>query len=1003
MQSEKFTNMDSTSIIQQDLYDFNEVNFQETEFNQLMKKRILKVLLICNNYDNFMLEEDGRIDEQIFNEYMALGLRYPPMFIRVDSVEKAFVQLKNKDIDLVITMLNINDANAFELSKKIKGKYKKIPIVVLTPFSREISLKIEREDLSAIDYVFCWLGNPDIMLAIIKLIEDKMNANKDILNIGVQAVILVEDSIRYYSSILPMLYKIFFIQSKQAAIEGANDHLQNLRMRGRPKILLATNYNQAMMMFEKYRENILGVFSDVSYKIGNHTDKLAGIKLCKQIQSIDSNIPMLLLSSEFENKALADEIGIDFLGKYSKNFSFELRNFIIKNLHLGSFQFFCSAKNKIINTAPNLKSFQEQILKISPECLEYHVTRNHITKWLNSRSLFTLANRFKHLTLEHFKDIEEMRQFVYQSISYYRANSGRGVIAKFTQNTFDSYSVFSRIGEGYIGGKARGLAFLDLLIKKYNLRHKYKNVKIMIPRTVILCTDIFDEFIESHKLYEIGISNLSDAEILKHFVDVQLPNRIFTSLYSFISYTDSPIAIRSSSRLEDSHYQPFAGVYSTYMIPNIATDKHLTIKLLTEAIKSVYASVFFRDSKAYMTATANVIDEEKMGVVLQDVCGSTHGDRFYPTFSGVARSVNFYPVPPEKAEEGIVDVALGLGKLIVDGGKTLRFSPKYPAKLLQLSSPESALRDTQKEFYALNLNPQNFTPSTSEDVNIIKLNINEAHKDGVLKHIGSTYDFENNVIRDSTTYDGIKIVSFAGILKHKSFPLSEILSDIMEIGKKEMNNNIEVEFAVNFPKDPKDEIIFSLLQIRPVIETDQDINVELKTVVPEETILYSESALGNGLVKNIKDIVYVKTENFSSKNNLKIVDFIEALNVKFVSEEKNYVLIGPGRWGTSDHALGIPVKWSNISAARVIVESGLSGYRIDPSQGTHFFHNLTSFRVAYFTVNPFIKEGIYDIEYLNTLPAFYEDEYIRHVRFDEELRIEVDGKTGRGVVYKNKW
>jgi len=1002
MQSEKFTNMESTPIIQQDFYDFNEVNFQETEFNQLMKKRILKVLLICNNYDNFMLEEDGRIDEQIFNEYMTLGLRYPPMFIRVDSVEKAFVQLKNKDIDLVITMLNINDANAFELSKKIKSKYKKIPIVVLTPFSREISLKIEREDLSAIDYVFCWLGNPDIMLAIIKLIEDKMNANKDILNIGVQAVILVEDSIRYYSSILPMLYKIFFIQSKQAAIEGANDHLQNLRMRGRPKILLATNYNQAMMMFEKYRENILGVFSDVSYKIGNHTDKLAGIKLCKQIQSIDSNIPMLLLSSEFENKALADEIGIDFLGKYSKNFSFELRNFIIKNLHLGSFQFFCPEKNKIINTAPNLKSFQEQILKISPECLEYHVSRNHITKWLNSRSLFTLANRFKHLTLEHFKDIEEMRQFVYQSISYYRANSGRGVIAKFTQNTFDSYSVFSRIGEGYIGGKARGLAFLDLLIKKYNLRHKYKNVKIMIPRTVILCTDIFDEFIESHKLYEIGISNLSDAEILKHFVEVQLPNRIFTSLYSFISYTDNPIAIRSSSRLEDSHYQPFAGVYSTYMIPNIVDDKHLTIKLLTEAIKSVYASVFFRDSKAYMTATSNVIDEEKMGVVLQDVCGATHGDRFYPTFSGVARSVNFYPVPPEKAEEGVVDVALGLGKLIVDGGKTLRFSPKYPAKLLQLSSPESALRDTQKEFYALNLNPLNFTPSTSEDVNIIKLNINEAHKDGVLKHIGSTYDFENNVIRDSTTYDGIKIVSFAGILKHKTFPLSEILTDIMEIGKKEMNNNIEVEFAVNFPKDPKDEIIFSLLQIRPVIETDQDINVELKTVVPEETILYSESALGNGLVKNIKDIVYVKTENFSSKNNLKIVDFIEALNVKFVSEDKNYVLIGPGRWGTSDHALGIPVKWSNISAARLIVESGLSGYRIDPSQGTHFFHNLTSFRVAYFTVNPFINEGIFDVEYLNMLPAFYEDEYIRHVRFDEDLRIEVDGKTGRGVVYKNK-
>lgn len=992
--------MGSISKLNNENLEFNEINFQDTEFDQLMKKRILKVLLICNNYDNFMLEEDGRIDEQIFNEYMTLGLRYPPMFIRVDSVEKAFVQLRNKDIDLVITMLNIVDANAFDLSKKIKSKYKKIPIVVLTPFSREISEKIAREDLSAIDYVFCWLGNPDILLAIIKLIEDKMNATKDILNIGVQAVILVEDSIRYYSSILPILYKIFFIQSKQASLEGVNDHQQNLRMRGRPKILLATNYNQAMTLFEKYRENILGVFSDVRYKIGAHTDKIAGIKLCQQIKEITPNIPLLLLSSEFENKVLADEIGIDFLGKYSKNFSFELRNFIIKNLHLGSFQFYCPVKQKVIYTASNLKSFQEYILKISPECLEYHVTRNHLTKWLNSRSLFILARRFKHLTIDHFSSIEQMREFIYDSISYYRSNSGRGVIAKFTQNTFDNYSVFSRIGDGYIGGKARGLAFLDMLIKKYKLRHKYENVKIMIPRSVILCTDIFDEFIESHKLYEVGISNLSDEEILKRFVDVQLPNRIFTSLYSFISYTDSPIAIRSSSRLEDSHYQPFAGVYSTYMIPNIGEDKHLTIKLLTEAIKSVYASVFFRDSKAYMAATSNVIDEEKMGIVLQDVCGNTYDNRFYPTFSGVARSINFYPVYPEKADEGIVDIALGLGKLIVDGGKTLRFSPKYPAKILQLSSPESALRDTQKEFYALDLDPGKFVPSINEDVNIVKLKISDAEKDGVIKFVGSTYDFENNIIRDSTMYDGTKIITFASILKHNTFPLSEILNDIMEIGKKEMNNHIEVEFAVNFPKENKGEIIFYLLQIRPVIETEQDSGVSISHVVPEDVVLFTESALGNGVFKNIKDIVYVKTEKFSSMNNIKIVDKIDALNNELTKENRNFILIGPGRWGSSDNALGIPVKWSNISGARVIVESGLSEYRIDPSQGTHFFHNLTSFRVAYFTINPFIHEGLYDVDYLDSLEAVYEDEYIRHVRFSNDLRVEVDGKTGRGVVYK---
>jgi len=883
MQDGKYYNLNSINLNEADSVEFSELDFQDTEFDQLMKKRILKVLLICNNYDNFMLEEDGRIDEQIFNEYMTLGLRYPPMFIRVDSPEKAFEKLKNKDIDLVITMLNISNENAFDLSKKIKNRYKKVPIVILTPFSREITQKIEKEDLSAIDYVFCWLGNPDIMLAIIKLIEDKMNAKHDVLEMGVQSVILVEDSIRYYSSILPILYKIFFIQSQRASIEGANEHQQNLRMRGRQKIMLATNYDEALDLFKTYRKNVLGVFSDVRYKIKNSVDKEAGLKLCKTIKKIDQNVPLLLLSSESHNKALAKNIGVDFLGKYTKNFSFELRNFIIKNLHLGSFHFYCPKQAKVTCTATSLKSFQELILKVSPECIEYHVSKNHITKWLNSRSLFLLARKFKHLTVEHFDSIEDIREFIYMAISNYRLNSGRGVITKFEQNTFDSYSIFSRIGDGYIGGKARGLAFTDLLIKKHKLRNKYKGVTITIPRTAILCTDVFDEFMETNNLYEIGISNRSDEEILSKFVEARLPNRIFTSLYSFISYTNNPIAIRSSSRLEDSHYQPFAGVYSTYMIPNIVSDKHLTIKMLTEAIKSVYASVFYRDSKAYMTATSNVIDEEKMGVVLQDVCGTTYKNRFYPTFSGVARSINFYPIEPEKADDGIVNVALGLGKHIVDGGKSMRFSPRYPAKALQLSTPELTLRDTQKFFYALDLDPTKFVPSISEDVNIIQLRVNHAHDDNALRHIGSTYDFQNNMIKDSVMYDGKKLVTFANILRNNYFPLSKILMDFMEIGKQEMNNHIEVEFAVNFPpKGSSEDIIFSLLQIRPIIETDQDVSIDIDEIDVKESILYSESVLGNGIYNDICDIIYVKTGNFNSLNNHKIVEKIDNLNKEFI-------------------------------------------------------------------------------------------------------------------------
>ncbi len=982
-------------------FDFFSQDFQDTNFNKLMKKRILKVLLICNNYDNFMLEEDGRIDEQIFNEYMSLGLRYPPMFIRVDGAEKAFAKLEETDIDLVITMLNIKNTNAFELSMQIKQKYKDIPIVALTPFSREVMQNLENADLSAIDYVFCWLGNPDLLLAIIKLVEDNMNAPHDILEMGVQAIILVEDSIRYYSSILPILYKIFFIQSKRAAVEAPNEHLRNLRMRGRPKILLARNYQEAMNLFNNYKENILGVFSDVRYKINNEIDSKAGIKLCKQIRSQDEFMPMLLLSSEAENHDLANEIGVDFIGKYKKNISLELRNYIVKNLQLGSFHFYDPVQDKIVFTASSLKSFQEFLPNVPVSSLEYHVKQNHITKWLNSRSLFVLASKFKYLTINDFKNIEEIRQFLIYAISSYRQNSGRGVITAFEQSTFDDYTIFTRIGDGYIGGKARGLAFTDLLIKKYKLRKKYPNIRISIPRTAILCTDVFDEFMEMNELYEIALSDIEDEEILKKFVQARLPSRIYASLYSFVSYSNNPIAVRSSSRLEDSHYQPFAGVYSTYMIPNIIDDKHKTINLLNQAIKSVYASVFFKESKAYMTATSNVIDEEKMGIVIQDVCGNFYGQKFYPSFSGVARSINFYPIGNEQSHDGIVNVALGLGKHIVDGGRSLRFSPKYPANILQLSSVEYTLRDTQKNFYALDLNPDSFAVSSNEDINILKLQISEAEKDkSINHHIASTFDFENNSIKDTIMYEGMKLITFAGVLKHNTFPLSQILIDFMEIGKRNMNNHIEVEFAVNFPIDGEQDISFSILQIRPIIDSDQEVSSNLKEIDPNDCILYSKQALGNGIYKGLTDIVYVKPENFSSLNNFKIVEKIDSLNKKFIKDEKNYILIGPGRWGSSDNALGIPVKWTNISAARIIVEADLTNYRIDPSQGTHFFHNLTSFKVAYLTVNQYSGNGSYDYNYLNSLTAVYEDEFIRHVRFEQELKVEVDGKSGKAMLYK---
>jgi hypothetical protein len=521
---------------------------------------------------------------------------------------------------------------------------------------------------------------------------------------------------------------------------------------------------------------------------------------------------------------------------------------------------------------------------------------------------------------------------------------------------------------------------------------KYDDIILTIPRTVVLGTDVFDEFMEDNHLYSIALSERSDEEILNHFVKGRLPFRIHEDLFAFLAVVKKPIAIRSSSLLEDSHYQPFAGIYSTYMIPNIADDERLMIEKLSIAIKSVYASVFFKGSKAYMTATKNVIDEEKMGIILQEVCGQQYGDRFYPVISGVARSINFYPIDPEKPEDGIMNVALGLGKYIVDGGNSLRISPRYPKKVLQLSSPEMAMRETQKYFYALDLHGESFKACVDDGINILKLPIREAEKDNSIKYVASTFDFESNMIRDGIHYEGKKLITFSNILNHGTFPLASIMADVLQIAQTEMNKPVEIEFAVDLDVPDDKPQIFNLLQIRPIVDQDQVINENLDDVKIEETILFSNSALGNGVISDVCDIVYIRPETFEAARNTNLVDEIAAINERFLKEEKNYILIGPGRWGSSDPWLGIPVKWPQISAARLIVESGLSHYRIDPSQGTHFFQNLTSFRVGYFTINPFNKDGFFDLDYLAMIPAFFEDNHIRHLRFENPLVIKIDGR-----------
>jgi len=947
-----------------------------------------------------MLEEDGRIDEQVFDEYVSLNLRYPPVFIHAHTSEKAFRLLKKGDVDLVISMLSIDDIDAFKLAKMVKKDHPRTPFVLLTHFSREVRMRMAREDLSAIDYVFSWLGDTEILLAIIKLIEDKMNARNDIEIVGVQSILLVEDNIRFYSSYLPTMYKIVLQQSQLFKQEGANEYQQMLRKRGRPKIMLATNYEDAIQLYEKYKSNILGVITDIRYKKNGVDDAQAGFKLFDHIKADNKYMRFLMQSSEVHNRKKAEEVGALFLNKNSSKLHKELTNYMRTNFAFGDFIFRTPDRN-IVGKASNLKQFQHHLLTIPDESLKYHADKNDFSRWLNARALFSLGSIFRSADVVDFKTVNEIRNYIYNEISKYRLNRGRGIITSFSNKNFDSYCIFSRVGEGSLGGKARGLAFIDGLIKKHQILYQFDNVVITIPRTLVLSTDIFDEFMEKNLLYGVALSTADDSEILEAFNRASLPEKIIPALHAFLDVNSTPLAIRSSSVLEDSHYQPFAGIYSTYMIP-FSDYRDQMMNMLCQAIKSVYASTFYKSSKAYMKATKNVIDEEKMGIIIQEVCGSQYGSRFYPTLSGVARSINFYPIAPEKSEDGIANIALGLGKQIVDGGKSLRFSPKYPKKVLQLSDPKLAMRDTQKFFYSLNLDTEAFKLSTNDGINLLKLKTKEAEVDKSISNIASTFDYQDNLLRDGTNYPGKKLITFANVLKYNSFPLADIVDTLLRIGAKEMNNPVEIEFAANLSNNKDTPHIFNFLQIRPIVDNQENVEVNFGNDDKNDWLIYCETALGNGIINDVHDIIFIKPETFNASNNPKIVPVLEKINNQFISLDKNYILVGPGRWGSSDPWLGIPVNWSQISQARVIIESGLENYRIDPSQGTHFFQNLTSFKVGYFTINPFINDGYYDIEFLQKQTPVYEDDFIKHIRFENAMEIKIDGKKNKGLIKKPK-
>ena len=1001
--------------------EWNKFYLKDVSFVNLMMRRIYNVLIVANPYDAFMLEDDGRIEEKIYNEYMELGLRYPPTFTQVSTTEEAAQVLRSTVIDLVICMPGNADNDAFDVARDIKGKFPNIHCVVLTPFSHGITKRMENEDLSIFDYVFCWLGNTNLILSIIKLIEDKMNLEHDIREAGVQMILLVEDSVRFYSSILPNLYNYILEQSKNFSKEALNRHAATMRMRGRPKVVLARTYEEAQKLYDKYSNNTLGVISDARFPLksaakafGNEVEQEAnpehgtdtfgrekcpdaGLRLFRYIRKTDPFVPLIIESSESDNRAKAEAEGFRFVDKNSKKMSVDLRRLMEEHMGFGDFIFRDLKTHEEIMRIRSLKELQDNIFNIPNDSMLYHISRNHMSRWLCARAIFPVSAFLKHVTWEKLQDVDAHRQIIFDAIVQYRHMKNLGVVAVFDRMKFDKYAHFARIGEGSLGGKGRGLAFLDNIIKRHPEFNQYENATVQIPKTVVLCTDIFDEFMMSNNLYPIALSDASDDEVLKHFLHAQLPDSLIADFFTFFEATKSPIAIRSSSLLEDAHYQPFAGIYSTYMIPYLE-DKYQMLQMLACAIKGVYASVFYRDSKAYMTATRNVIDQEKMAVILQEVVGKDYGTRYYPTMSGVLRSLNYYPIGDEEAEEGIASLALGMGKYIVDGGQTLRVCPYHPHQVLQTSETEMALRDTQTQFYALDTQHVGDDFKVDDGFNILKLRVKDAVEDQSLNYIASTFDPYDQVINDGVYETGRKLITFAGVLQHDVVPLPELMQMSMKCGSEAMRRPVEIEFACNIHADKTCD--FYLLQIRPIVDAKEMLDEDVRAIPDADCLLRSHNSLGHGISEDVTDVVYVKyDDHFSAMNNFYVADDIERINRKFLADGKNYVLIGPGRWGSSDHYLGVPVKWPHISAARVIVEVALKNYNIDPSQGTHFFQNLTSFGVGYFTVDTNTEEGGFvNKDMLDAMPAVEETQYVRHVRFDRPLRILMDGKKQEGAV-----
>ncbi len=972
---------------------------QRPRFHDLMRDRVQHILLVSSLYDSFILTEDGHLNEALLRQFLQLNLSHNPDIVRVSSGGEALaLATANPRFDMLITSVHVGDMHAGELAARAREASLAIPIVLLAYDNRELTDFLARHGRGALSRVFLWQGDVRVLLAIVKSVEDERNVAHDTGVMGVPAILVVEDNIRFYSSFLPVIYAELMRHTQSLISEGLNLSQKTMRMRARPKILLCETFEEAWAHFEAYQDNILGILSDFEFPREGRIDRRAGTELAERVRRVRPDVPIVLQSSIAENQAEADRLKADFLLKGSPLLLHRLRQVLVDLFGFGDFVFRMPDGTEI-DRARDLVSLVEKLRSVPAESIGYHGERNHFSMWLKARTEFTLADKLRPRQVSDFASLEELRQDLIRSITQYRWQRDRAIVADFDRARFDATASLTRIGGGSLGGKARGLAFANRLLRESEIDARFPEVHVVVPQAVVLATDVFDEFMESNRLETLALEATADADLEGSFLAASFPEQARLDLEVFLRHAEWPLAVRSSGLLEDSPSQPFAGVYRTVMVPNRG-DLGERLGQLVQAVKRVYASTFSRRAKSFLGMTQFRLEEEKMAVIIQRVVGSARDGRYYPDFSGVARSHDFYPTPPARAEDGVAAVALGLGRAVVDGSPCLRFCPRHPRRIPTFTSLDDVLENSQREFWALDLGRTTAAPGTEEDAELSRHGLEAAEADGVLALLGSIYSPDNDAVYDGISRPGVRLVSFAPMLKHEAFPLAPLLRSVLEIGQAGTGGDVEIEFAVNLPGTDGGRPDFGFLQLRPLGLAIEHDDLEIGHVRSSDVVCRSSAVLGHGKIAGIRDLVVADPERFDRGRSIEIAQQVSRLNATLQGQGTPYVLIGVGRWGSMDRHLGIPVTWNQIAGARVIVEAGFKDLRVTPSQGTHFFQNLTSCNVGYFTVNPQAGEGYVDWAWLAAQPTVEDTGFVRHLRLDAPVTIKISGKTGEGVILK---